>query len=201
MLKFLTRAGKDPTPGIATVDSAEAFWRTLPGDDPLASQASICDALASINGSRATEINRLHALFTLERRSQSLLEALLSEYVSATSPSPERERKVRQSVLELCRSFAQAYECFLLHVRGNDVGAQWHAHAPAILVQLFKHREIDLLVALYRYEAWPRGRWSELNAAYEYALTSDLARRSVGADPRHGKTVNATTLEQTFIRI
>ena len=110
MLKFLTRAGKDEIPGLATVDSAEAFWRALPSGDPIASQVAICDALAEINGPRATEINRLHALFAIERRSQSLLEGLLSEYVSPSSPSADRERKVRQAVLELSRSFAQAYE-------------------------------------------------------------------------------------------
>src|SRR5438445_4086861 len=201
MLKFLTRAGRDEIPGLATVDSAEALWRALPSDDPIASQVAICYALAEINGPRATEINRLHALFAIERRSQSLLEGLLSEYVSPSSPSADRERKVRQAVLELSRSFAQAYEVFLRHVRGNDAGAQWTAYAPAILVQLFKHREIDLLVALYRYEAWPRGRWKELNGAYEFALTHNLARQPVGADRRNGKTVKTITLEQTFIRI
>jgi hypothetical protein len=198
MLKFLTRAGKDEIRGIATVDDAEAFWRALPSDDPIASQEAICDVLAEINGARATEINRLHGLFALERRSQPLLEGLLSEYVSPSSPSPDRERKVRLALLDLSRSFAQAYDTFLRHVRGNNAGAEWKAYTPAILVQLFKHREIDLLVALYRYEAWPRGRWSELNGAYEFALTSGLARQPVGADRRNGKTV---TLEQTFIRI
>jgi hypothetical protein len=201
MLKFLTRAGKDEIRAIATVDDAEAFWRALPSGDPIASQVAICDALAEINGARATEINRLHALFALERRSLPLLEALLSEYVSPSTPSPDRERKVRQAVLELSRSFAQAYELFFRHVRGNNAGVEWKAYAPAILVQLFKHREIDLLVALYRYEAWPRGRWSELNVAYEFALTSDFARQPVGADRPDGKTVKTITLEQTFIRI
>ena len=201
MLKFLTRAGRDDVPGLATVDSAEALWRALPSDDPIASQVAICDALAQINGPRAAEINRLHALFAIERRSQSLLEGLLSEYVSPSSSLPDRERKVRQAVLKLSRSFAQAYEFFLRHVRGNDAGAEWTAYAPAILVQLFKHREIDLLVALYRYEAWPRGRWKELNSAYEFALTHDLAQQPVGADRRRGKTVKTITLEQTFIRV
>src|SRR5439155_23750186 len=78
--------------------------------------------------------------------------------------------------------------------------AEWTAYAPAILVQLFKHREIDLLVALYRYEGWPRGRWKELNGAYEFALTHNLARQPVGAYRRNGKTVKTITLEQTFIR-
>jgi len=201
MLKFLTRAGRDEVHGLATVDSAEAFWRSLPSDDPIASQIAICDALAEINGARATEINRLHALFAIERRSQSLLEGLLSEYVNASNPSPDRERKLHQAVVELCRSFAQAYESFLRHVRADDAGVDWAAYAPAVLVQLFKHREIDLLVALYRYEAWPRGRWRDLNEAYDFALTNDLARRPVGADRRDGKTVKTVTLEQTFIRI
>src|SRR5438046_1992300 len=94
MLKFLTRAGRDDVPGLATVEGAEALWRALPSDDPIASQ-----------------------------------------------------------------------------------------------------------VALYRYEAWPRGRWKELNGAYEFALTHDLARQPVGADRRNGETVKTITLEQTFMRI
>ncbi|HEY3179808.1 MAG TPA: hypothetical protein VGL25_13110 [Casimicrobiaceae bacterium] len=201
MLKLLVRAGKGPSSGIATVDSAEAFWRSLPSDDPIASQVAICDALAEINGPRAAEISRLRALFALEQRSQSLLEALLSEYVSPTNPSPDRERKVRRAVLDLTRSFAQAYELFLRHARRADDAAEWMTYAPAILVQLFKHREIDLLVALYRYEAWPAGRWKELNSTYEFALASGLARQPVPVSRQNGKTVKTITLEQMFVRI
>ena len=68
-------------------------------------------------------------------------------------------------------------------------------------MQLFKHREVELLLALYRYEAWPRGRWKELHAAYTLAVDKDLTRRAVPVERREGKTLRTITPEQTLVRV
>jgi hypothetical protein len=201
MLKFLTRAEKVEADGVISAESADAFWRSLPHQDPIDSQRAICDALASIRGPRGPELNRLRALLALERRSEPLVENLLSEYVSPNSVAQDREVKLRQSIAELVRSFALAYEYFLRHLRADNPGTEWHAHAPAVLVHLFRHREIDLLLSLYRFESWPRGRWKDLFGAYEFAATHAFARQPVEIDFRDGKATQSVTLEQALIRV
>ena len=200
MLKFLTRAEPTGAEDVTSAETAEAFWRSLADEDPIEAQHAICDALAAIKGPRGPELNRLRGLLVLQRRSESLVEGLLSEYVSPNTIAPERERKVRQAIVELVRSFAHAFEYFLRHIRDNDPGPEWHAHAASVLVHLFGHREIDLLLALYRYDKWPRGRWKDLFSAYEFASTHELTRQPVGTEFRDGRAVRSITLEQSLIR-
>jgi len=199
MLKFLTRAEKVEADGVVSAESADAFWRSLPHQDAIDSQRAVCEALASIRGPRGPELNRLRALLALERRCEPLVENLLSEYVSPNSVAHEREARLRQAIAELVRSFAQAYEFFLRHLCDHERGHEWNAHAPAVLVHLFRHREIDLLLALYRFESWPRGRWKDLFGAYEFALIRNIARAPVVTEFGDGKA--SVTLEQALIRI
>ena len=200
MLKFLTRAEPTGAEDVTSAETAEAFWRSLADEDAIEAQHAICDALAAIKGPRGPELNRLRGLLVLQRRSESLLEGLLSEYVSPNTIAQERERKLRQAIVELVRSFAHAFEYFLRHIRDNDPGPEWHAHAASVLVHLFGHREIDLLLALYRYDKWPRGRWKDLFSAYEFASTHELTRQPVGTEFRDGRAVRSITLEQSLIR-
>ena len=201
MLKLFSPSRSREADHVGSPEAVEAFWRSLPADDPIASQRALCDALAQIDGHRGPDINRLRALFTLDRRSQRLLEGLLSTYITSPNLTPERERRLRHAVFEVSRSFAHAYEYFLRHLREGGVGSSWAGHAPAVLVQFFQHREVELLLALYRYESWPRGRWKELYSAYSFALEKNLAGRSVPVERRDGKTVRAVTPEQTFTRV
>src|SRR2546430_7354110 len=153
MRKFLTRGGKAvEADEVVTAESAEAFWRSLPKDDPIAAQRAVCDVLLSIKGPRGPEIDRLRALLALERRSQSLLESLLADYASPNGPAPEQDTHLRQPVVELSRAFAQAHEYFLRHVRDHPSDAEWMGLAASLLVHLYRHREVELLLALYRYE-------------------------------------------------
>jgi hypothetical protein len=202
MLKFLTRGGKAVEPDdVVTEESADAFWRSLPKDDPIAVQRAVCDALLSIKGPRGPEVDRLRALLMLERRSHSLLEALLADYATADGPAPEHDTRLRHPIVELSRAFAQAHEYFFRYVRDHSSDAEWMDLAPSLLVHLYRHREVELLLALYRYETLSRGRWKDINGAYEFALASDFARRPVMLDHRDDNTNASITLEHAFIRI
>src|SRR5437763_6514123 len=202
MLKFLTRGGKAvDADDVVTAESAEAFWRSLPKDDPIAAQRAVCDVLLSIKGPRGPEIDRLRALLALERRSQPLLESLLAEYASPSGLAPEHDSRLRQPIVELSRAFAQAHEYFFRHVRDNPSDAEWMGLAPSLLVHLYRHREVELLLALYRYETLSRGRWKDINGAYEFALANDFARRPVAVDHPDGNTNASMTLEHAFICI
>ena len=126
MLKFLARSDKAvAADDVVSAERAEAFLRLLPQDDPVAARRAVCDALMSIKGPRGPEVDRLQALQTLERGSQQLLEHLLSEYASPNGLASERETRLRQPIVELSRSFAQAYEHFYRHLRERpDDGPQ-----------------------------------------------------------------------------
>ena len=202
MLKFLARSDKAvAADDVVSAERAEAFLRLLPQDDPVAARRAVCDALMSIKGPRGPEVDRLQALQTLERGSQQLLEHLLSEYASPNGLASERETRLRQPIVELSRSFAQAYEHFYRHLREHPDDREWLAHAPSILVSLLKQREIELLLALFRYEKFSRARWKDTNGLYAFALEQGLARAAVPAERRSAGADAATTVEQAFIRI
>jgi hypothetical protein len=160
---------------LANAQAAENFLNALPSDNAIADQRALCDALARIGVRRGPDQDQLRALATMDRKSRRLRYELISDYLATAARSPERERELRHAVFELSRSFARGYEIFLLHARVRSMLPAWRRYVPAIVVALFGHREVELLLSLFRYEAWPRGRWRELLAAYQFVQTAGLS--------------------------
>src|SRR5712691_6980313 len=152
---------KRPEP-LSGADAAEDFFRSLPRADPIVSQRLLCDVLAPIGGGSDPDIGQLRALVVLDRRAQALLDRLMTDYLALGAQSSDREPQLRQAALELSRSFASGYDFFLRYMRDKNPGVAWLRRLSAILVQLFKHREVELLLSLFRYEPWPRGHWRDL---------------------------------------
>ena len=183
---------------LANPDAAGAFWRTIEGREPMSAAQAICDEVVQLIGRRDPQVERLRALFALDRHAQLLLERQLLEFAAASLDSAAKGQQVRHAVFELSRAFAQAYLHFLEHVRGKRLRSAWIGGVPAILVRLLYHRQIELLLHLLRYEAWPRGRWRELHDAYRFAQELAPAPASVEGD---GDAQPAITFEHMYVRI
>ena len=146
MFGFLTPARRDETGPLANVAAADNFWRSLPRSDPLAAQKAICEALSDLVARKDLSREHLRALLALDQRSRSLADALLVNYVARNPQARSIERRYWRAAAELARAFAAAYSHFLRHLR-NDPGARgWREYAPAVVLRLFRHRQVEFLL-------------------------------------------------------
>ena len=193
--------GKPSADALANAEAAEKFWDSLPRHDPIEMQRRLCDELAKGAEWDKLDINRFRALRALDRRAGRLLESILSEYAALGGQSPALERQLWHAALELNRSFAHDFERHLRAVRSAAAGSAWQERTPELLVRLLQHREIELLLALFRYEKWPRGRWKLLHDDYRFAIASGFATRAVAIGQRADGSVITITPEQMYVRI
>ena len=193
--------GKPPADALANAETAEKFWDSLPRSDPLEMQRRLCDELAKGAGWIVADIDRFRALRALDRRAGRLLEGIVSEYAALGGQSPALERQLWQTALELCRSFAHEFERFLRVLRDGAIGSAWKERMPELLIRLYQQREIELLLALFRYEKWPRGRLKSVHDTYRYASANGFATRAVAVAQRVDGSVVTITPEQAYVRI
>ena len=172
-------AADDP---LSSAEAADALWLKVGQTEPLAAVRTVCDALAWSIERRAPHIDRLRSLFVVDRRAQILLERMLLELASISAEVPARERQIRHAVFELSRALAQGYHRFLQHARSSWFHNEWTDAIPAILVRVFYHRQIELLLHLFRYEPWPHGRWRESHDIYRWwrRISPPAPARSAG---------------------
>jgi hypothetical protein len=185
----------------ATPDAVEAYYRALPHHDALATQGVLSAALSEIGCRREPDSNRLRALMALDRSARPLVECLQSDYFVATFQSTPREPLLRHSIVELSRSFANAYDGFLRHMREKGAIGDWASLLPRLLVHLFRHREIELFVSSFCYERWPHHRLRQLNAGFQFALAHGVAHDPVEYERRGSEAIRTVTPEQAYLRI
>jgi hypothetical protein len=203
MLELSTIVGKAKpnADALADAEAAENFWDSLPRRDPIEMQRRLCDELAKGAWWDKLDINRFRALRVLDRRAGRLLEGIVAEYAVLGGQSPALERPLWHSALEMNRSFAHDFDRFLGAVRTGAAGRAWQERTPELLVRLFQHREIELLLALFRYIKWPRGRWKSLHDAFRFATANGFATRAVPMGKRADGSIITVTPEQVYIRI
>ena len=178
----------------------EEFCRSLPRQDPIAAQKLLCEALSRLVSNREPDDRQLSALLSFDRHAQQISKRLLVQYGEGDAQLRLLDRKYFISALRLSRSFAQAYERFLGHVE-NSADKSWRKSAGTVLVQLFRHRQVELLLRLFRYKKRNSEQWRQLHRAYQSAqvqgLVNDCLPRSIAQD----KSAPEQTLEQQFIQI
>ncbi|HTP48649.1 MAG TPA: hypothetical protein VMQ50_17185 [Casimicrobiaceae bacterium] len=198
MFAFLTSdsssTGKDPLTNDAAADH---FARSLPLDDPLGTLGALSEALATLPRNPDPSPGQLNVLLTLDRRTEKLHEELLVNSVDRGSRSWPPDSAIWDSLLDLSRAFGRAYAHFLRHIRERTSSGIWLDFAPVVLVQLFRHRNAEGLLSLFRYEQLASGWWRDLYDAYRFAQSRDLAARRTQA----GRGGPAGTLDSLFIQI
>ncbi len=192
------RRGDAATDPLGSPEAAKALWLSIAHAEPLAAVRVICDALNPSVEGRTPHIDRLRSLFVVDRRAQLLLERLLLRLASMPIDASPQERQLRHAVFELCRALALGYHRFLQHARNGWFRNEWIDAVPAMLVRLFYHRQVELLLHLFRYEPWPHGRWREMHDIYRW-----WRRVAPSAPARHdGETAaNASTPDDMYVRM
>ncbi len=199
MLHYLLPSNDEGGDLLASPEAADSFWQAVAREEPMTAVRSICDALAESIGRHSPHCDRLRALFRLDRHTQPLLESLLLKFAAVSADSPSLERQLRLAVFELSRAYAEGYLRHLRYVRERRPGKAWSDGTPAILVRLFYHRQIELLLHLFRYEPWPRGRWRELHDAYRWARREFVP--AVVTDNPDGNRKPPISPETMYVRV
>ena len=179
----------------------EEFCRSLPHHDPLAAQKLLCEALSRLLSSHEPADRRLSALLSFDRHAHQISKRLLVQYGEGDAQLRLLDRRYFISAMRLSRSFAQAHELFLGHVE-NSADKSWRKSAGTVMVQLFRHRQVELLLRLFRYKKRNSEQWRQLHRAYQSAQVQGLVNdclppRSTAQD----KSEPEQTLEQQFIQI
>jgi cyclic-di-GMP-binding protein len=191
---------RDPPSPLRGMTAEEEFCRSLPRQDPIAAQQRLCVALARFVSNREPDERQLSALLVFDRHAHQISKRLLVQYCEGDAQLRSLDRKFFISALRLSRSFAQAYERFLGHIE-NSADKSLYKRAAAVLVQLFWHRQVELLLRLFRYKRRNSEQWRQLHRAYQAAqaqgLANDCLPRSLAEDP----STPERTLEQQFIQI
>jgi hypothetical protein len=197
---FLTQNGGTDTDPLGDHEAAEQFARSLPLDDPLKTLRALSKALSTLTNKPARDIEQLGVLLTLDLRTERLCEELLHNSVERGLRTWPPENTVWQALLELASAFGRAYAHFLRQARERSTTRVWLERAPRMLIQFFRHWQVENLLSVFRYEQLAPARWRELHKAYLFGRSLQLSKSSpTGLDRR--KRAADGTLEREYLQI
>ena len=201
MFAFLTSARSESAGPLTDVEAAEAFWRTLPDDDPIAAQVAVCETLADPITQGGPSLDRLRALLALDERVRKLVDALLCNDVVRDPQSPSIETQSWQAAFELCRSLGRAHTRFLGSMHNGPRFKGWREYLPLVVVRLFQHRQVELALRPFVDERSTRFPWKELHEVYRFAQSRELLHDNLPVNRRHSASVVDTTPEREYIHV
>ena len=201
MLGFLTPVRTEAADPLTDVAAAEAFWRILPRNDPIAAQKAVCGALADLVARDRPNMGRLRALLALDQRARGLVDALLVNYGAGNPQPPSVETQSWQAAFELCRAFGRAHGQFVRSMRDSLLFQGWREHLPFVALRLFQHRQIELLLRPFIDERSTRFSWKELHEAYRFVHSRGLLHHPLPVSRCHSPRKAETTLEREYIQV
>jgi len=178
----------------------EDFCRSLPRQDPIAAQKLLCDAIARLDASREPVEQRLSALLVFDKHAGPISRRLLVLYGEGDAQLRMLDRRFFIAASRLSRSFAESYERFKGDIE-SSTDSPWRKRAGMILVQQFRHRQVELLLRLFRYKKRNSEQWQQFHATYQFARARGLAREPLPRGFADDKSAPEQTLEQQFIEV
>jgi len=197
---FLTQNGGTDADPLADHEAAEQFARSLPLDDPLKTLRALSKALSTLTNRPARDVEQLGVLLTLDLRTERLCEELLHNSVERGLRSWPPENTVWQALLELAGAFGRAYAHFLRQARERSTSRAWLESAPRLLIQFFRHWQVENLLSVFRYEQLAPARWRELHEAYLFGQSLRLSKTSSTGLHRRKRATDGT-LEREYLQI
>ena len=171
-------------PGPTNGAAEEPYRSPAAGMDPIATQALLCRELSRLAAPQQSGDAALHAVLVLDPHAQDVGKRLLTAYAEGSADLRAFDSRYLISARLLSRSFAQAYERLLAHLR-EPAGNSWRRNVVTVLVRLFRHRQSELLLRLMRYKRDSSEQWRQLYAAYRFAQTNALENHPLAsADDR-----------------
>jgi hypothetical protein len=199
MFGFLTPARRELAGPLASAAEADQFWRLLPRNDPLTAQKSISEALADLVLQKEFSRDHLRAVLAIDQRSRTLADALLVNYSTRSAQAKPFERRYWRASLELSRSFAAALNRLLQYMRNDPSARGWREYAPAVVLRIFRHRQVEFLLRPFLNDAPIPGTWAEVHAAYQFAEAQGWSHHPI---PDKGdRDTPPSTLQKEYVHI
>jgi hypothetical protein len=200
MFGFLTPARREQAGPLASMGEADHFWRSLPRNDPLTAQKSICEALADVVLERELSRDQLRALLALDQRARSLGDALLVNYGARSAKTKPFERRYWRAAVELSRAFSATLEYFLRYMRNEPAARNWREYAPAVVLRMFRHRQVEFLLRPFVNDAPIPETWAELHSIYQFVEAQGWAHHPIpDKGERDGDA--PSTLQKEYIHV
>jgi hypothetical protein len=190
----------EPPPQLRSRSAEEELCLALPRQDPIAAQKLLCEALSRLTWKREPDDRQLGALLVFDRYAQPIGRRLLVQYCEGDAQLRSLDRRFFIAAQRLCRSFAEAYECHL-PVLGRPADGARRTSAGTALVHYFRHRQVDLLLRLFRYKKRNSEQWQQLNAAFRTAQAQVLPSGGAPSGLPEGGSAIEQTLQREFIQI
>ena len=180
--------------------AAEDFCRQLASQDDVVAQKLLCAEIERLVSSRAPQPHQLGALLTLDRYAMPVGRRLAARYAEGDASLRVLDRRALTAALRLCRAFVEAYEQIRSHIeQSND--DFWRGNARPVLMHLFRHRQLEFLLRLFRYKKRNSEQWRRLHEAYRFALACGAARTRTDPGGTEDSAAGGRTLEREFIQI
>jgi hypothetical protein len=181
-----------------TSGTAEEAIRSLLPADPIAAQSLLCKELSRLAAPAQSGDAVLRAVLMLDPHARRVGERLLTAYVEGDADLRAFNARYLISARLLSRSFAQAYERLLAHLQ-TSAGEASRTDIVTVIVQLFRHRQSELLLRLLRYKRDSSEQWRQLYAAYRFAQENALENEpfcGVGdREPVNGRGIHHHLIE------
>lgn len=155
--------------------------RPVPTQDTVNAQRLLCTELARLLSGRNPQPSDLGALVAYDRHATQLGKRLVVRYVEGDAQLRSLDRSVYIAALRLSRAFAHAYENMLTHVQQAQ-DTSWRAHASTVLVHLFRHRQLEFLLRIFRDKKRNSEQWRQLHESYRLAMDRGITREPPAAD-------------------
>jgi len=200
MFGFLTTTRREQAGPLASVGEADHFWRSLPRNDPLNAQKSVCEALADVVLEKDPSRDQVRALLAMEQRARPLSSALLVNYGARSASAKPFERRYWRAAIELSRAFATAFEYLLRYVREEPAARSWRQSAPVVTLRMFRHRQVEFLLHPFVNDASIPETWAELHSTYQFVEAQGWAHHPI-PDNDEPDGNRGSTLQKEYIHI
>ena len=186
MFGFLTPVRPEAADPLTDVAAAEAFWRTLPHDDPIAAQVAVCETLADPMTRGSPSLDRLRALLALDRaRADARRCAALQRCRRGPPIRPRSRRSPGRRPSSFAGRSAGSTRQFLGSMRDSPRFQGWREYLPFVVLRLFQHRQIELTLRPFVDERSTRFPWKELHEVYRFAQSRELLHDNLPINRRH----------------
>ena len=201
LFEFLNPVRRGPAGPLGSVTAADQFWQMLPRDDPVAAQRTVSEALSAIAAQDRLGLGHFRALLALDQLARGLGDALLVDYRTGWVQSQSPETNAWQAACALSRSFGEAFERALRHIREEEPARGWREHITTVLLRLFQHRQVEFLLQPFTSEHSIVHCWTGLHGAYRYAESTGALSQLLASRRCHEESGEASTLEREYIHV